>query len=62
MDPEEDYGIDYDFLTEALSRFSEDDTVQGALVGAVEDLSRQLAKMSMNDDYKPYIAVRRPAT
>ena len=58
MDPEEDDGIDHEFLTEAALRFSEDDSVQGALVGAVEDLSRRLAKMSMNDNYRPYIGVR----
>ncbi|KAL9098844.1 MAG: hypothetical protein Q9163_005565 [Psora crenata] len=58
-DPEGDLGIDHDFLTEAVLRFAEDDTIQSALVGAVEDLSRQLAKMSMNDDYKPYITALR---
>lgn len=57
-DPEDDRFVDHDFLTEAVSRFSEDDTVQGALVGAIEDLSRQLAVMNMNNDYKPYIMVR----
>jgi hypothetical protein len=30
---------------------------QKALVGAVEDLSRQLAKMTMNENYKPYVLV-----
>ena len=58
-DPEDDRSIDHDFLTEAVARFPEDDTVQGALVGAVEDLSRQLARMNMNHDYKPYIMVSR---
>ena len=56
-DPEDDRYVDPDFLTEAIERFSEDDTVQGALVNAVEDLSRQLAVMNMNNDYKPYILV-----
>lgn len=28
-----------------------------ALVGAVEDLSRQLSKKTMSDDYKPYVLV-----
>ena len=56
-DPEDDRYVDPDFLTEAVERFSEDDTVQGALVSAVEDLSRQLATMNMNNDYKPYILV-----
>ena len=44
-------------MVEAISRFSEDESVKHALVGAVEDLSRQLANMSMNDDYKPYVGV-----
>ena len=56
-DPEDDRGIDHDFLTEAIARFPEDDTVESALVGAVEDMSRRLARMNMNNDYKPYIMV-----
>ena len=56
-DPEDERSIDHDFLSEAISRFPEDDTVPGALVGALEDLSHDLARMSMNDDYKPYIMV-----
>lgn len=57
-DPEDERYVDPDFLTEAVERFSEDDTVRDALVGAVEDLSRKLAVMNMNNDYKPYILVR----
>ena len=58
-DPDDDRGVDHDFLTEAVSRFSEDDTAQGAFVGAVEDLSRQLSTLNMNNDYKPYVAALR---
>ena len=57
VDQEDDRGVCHEFLTEAISRFPEDETVQGALIGAVEELSRQLAKMTMNDNYKPYILV-----
>lgn len=57
-EPEDDSYVDPDFLTEAIERFPEDDTVRDALVGAVEELSRQLAVMNMNNDYKPYILVR----
>lgn len=57
-DPEDERYVDPDFLTEAVERFSEDDTVRDALVGAAEDLSRKLAVMNMNSDYKPYILVR----
>lgn len=57
VDPEDDRGVCHEFLNEAISRFEEDDSVRAALVGAVEDLSRQLAKLTMNDNYKPYIFV-----
>lgn len=60
VDSEDDRGICHDFLTEAISRFAEDDTVERALVNAVEHLSRQLASMTMGDDYKSYVlALRR---
>ncbi|KAL8831689.1 MAG: hypothetical protein Q9170_005185 [Blastenia crenularia] len=60
LDSEDDRGVCHDFLVEAISRFSEDETVEPALVNAVEDLSRQLAKKTMNDDYKSYVlALRR---
>ena len=55
--PDEERGIDHDFLVEAISRFPDDESVKDAIVGAVEDLSRRLARMTMNDDYKPYVAV-----
>ncbi|KAK4981517.1 Ubiquitin conjugation factor E4 [Elasticomyces elasticus] len=59
VDPENDLGICHEFLAEAVSRFSEDDTVKDALVGAVEQLSRDLAQLSMNDNYQPYILALR---
>ena len=58
VDPDDDRGICYDFITEAVRRFGEDETVKEALVGAIEDLSRQLSKITMVDNYKPYIHVR----
>lgn len=42
-----------------MSRFKDDDTVQTALVEAVEDLSHQLAKMTLNDNYKPFVLALR---
>ena len=54
-DPESDGGICTDFLTEATSRFEEDDSIKDALVGAVEQLSQDLARLTMNDNYKPYV-------
>lgn len=56
-DPEDDRGLCVDFLSEAVKRFEEDDMVKEALVSAMETLSRDLAKLSMNDSYKPYITV-----
>ena len=57
VDSEHDRGICHDFLSEAVSRFDEDESVKEALVGAMEQLSSELSKLSMNDDYKPYILV-----
>lgn len=57
LGPDEEHGIDHDFLLDAISRFPEDESVKDAIVGAVEDMSRRLAQMTMNDDYKPYIGV-----
>lgn len=57
VDPEDDRGVCHEFFAEAISRFQEDDMAQKALVGAVEDLSRQLAQMTMNANYKPYVLV-----
>lgn len=57
VDPEDERGLCHDFLTEAILRFEEDDTIKSAVVGAIEDLSRQLSKMTMNDNYKPHVLV-----
>ena len=52
---DDDRGVCHDFLTEITSRFAADETAQEAMVGAIEDLSAHLSKMTMNDDYKPYV-------
>ena len=52
--PDDEHGLDHDFLSEMTSRFAEDDTVKEVVVAAVEEMSHQLAKMTMNDDYKRY--------
>ncbi|KAF1967567.1 ubiquitin conjugation factor E4 [Bimuria novae-zelandiae CBS 107.79] len=59
VDPENDRGICHDFLNEAVSRFEDDDSVKDLLVEAVEELSRRLSKMTMNDDYRPYMLAMR---
>ncbi|KAF2840616.1 putative ubiquitin fusion degradation protein UfdB [Patellaria atrata CBS 101060] len=58
-DPESDSGICHDFLSEAVSRFDEDESIKDALVSAMEDLSKQLGKKSMNDDYKEHMLALR---
>lgn len=57
LDPENEKGICYDFLTEAVARFDEDDTVKAMLTRAVAGLSQKLSIMTMNDNYKPYVQV-----
>jgi len=52
-------GIDPEFLMESSARFDDDETIKETLVGAIEQLSRELAKLDMNDDYKPYITAMR---
>ncbi|KIX08122.1 uncharacterized protein Z518_02778 [Rhinocladiella mackenziei CBS 650.93] len=58
-DPDEDGGVCHDFLTEVVTRFDEDETIKDAFVGAVENLSRRLAKMTMDSDYRRYTAMLR---
>ena len=58
IDPEEDKGVDFEFLSEAVRRFDEEDGLKPAIVAAVEGMSQELAEMSINDDYKPYVMVR----
>ena len=54
-DPECDNGICSDFLQEATNRFDEDESIKDAIVGAAEELSRQLAQKSMVDDYQFFL-------
>ncbi|KAI1819197.1 ubiquitin fusion degradation protein 2 [Xylaria intraflava] len=48
-------GLCLDFFTEAVSRISEDDTIAPIFTEAMVVMSSRVAKMTMNDDYKPYI-------
>lgn len=59
IDPEDDRGICHDFITEAISRFEEDETTKEVFVGAVEQLSKDLAKKSMDSDYRSYTSALR---
>ena len=58
-DPDADTGICTDFLTEASSRFEEDESIKEAIVGAAEQLSQQLSTKSMLDDYQFYLRALR---
>jgi ubiquitin conjugation factor E4 B len=58
-DPESDLGICTDFLTEASSRFEEDDSIKDAIVGAAENLSSMLAQKDMLSDYQNYVRALR---
>jgi ubiquitin conjugation factor E4 B len=49
--------VDLEFLSEAVKRFEEDETIKPAFIAAVEELSRELSSMGINDDYKPYVTV-----
>lgn len=53
---ESDVGLDLDFYSEAVARLDEDDSIEPLFVKALADLSAKLATMTMNDDYKPYVA------
>ena len=59
VDPDDDRGVCHDFLTEAVSRFEEDESIKMAIVAAVEELSRQLAQKSMDSDYRAYTSALR---
>jgi ubiquitin conjugation factor E4 B len=61
-DPESDQGICHDFLAEAVQRFPEDDSIKEALVTLAEQLSMDLSKLTMNDNFKPHVAALRTLT
>jgi ubiquitin conjugation factor E4 B len=55
VDPENDRGICHDFINEAMSRFEEDDSIKSMFVEAVEQLSQQLADISIDGDYRSHV-------
>lgn len=57
LDPEDEKGVDFEFISEAVKRFDEDESIKPAFIAAVEEMSRELASMNINDDYKPYMTV-----
>ncbi|KAJ4424226.1 Ubiquitin conjugation factor E4 [Gnomoniopsis sp. IMI 355080] len=54
-DMDHENGLCLDFLQEAVSRFPEDDSLPDIFVKAMVDISSRLSKLTMNDDYKPYV-------
>lgn len=52
---EDEISLCHDFLTEAVSRFEEDDSVKSMFTKAAAGLSLQLSHLTMNDDYKRYV-------
>ncbi|KAJ5614295.1 hypothetical protein N7528_007949 [Penicillium herquei] len=54
IDPEEEKGVDFEFISEAVKRFEDDDGVKPTFIAAVEELSAGLSTKDINDDYKPY--------
>ncbi|KAL9619118.1 MAG: hypothetical protein Q9160_006207 [Pyrenula sp. 1 TL-2023] len=59
IDPEDDRGICHDFITEAIARFEEDEASKEIFVGAIEQLSTDLSKKSMDSDYRSYTSALR---
>ncbi|KAF2999562.1 hypothetical protein E8E14_001360 [Neopestalotiopsis sp. 37M] len=48
-------GVCLEFYDEAVARMSEDDSIGTVFSNTMAQLSKKLATMSMNDDYKPYV-------
>lgn len=57
LDAEDDRGIDLDFLSEIVKLFDEQDDLKATIMITVAQLSQDLSELTMNDDYKPYVAV-----
>ena len=55
VEPDDDRGVCYDFLSYAVERAKDDDTVIPAIVDAIEQLSQRLSNITMNGDFKPYV-------
>lgn len=55
---EDHLSLDLDFITDAVSRFDDDDDdgqLRGIFTKAIVDISAKLATMSMRDPYLPYV-------
>lgn len=59
LEPESDFGICTDFLTQASVLIDEDESIRDAIMGAAEQLSGQLAEIDLRGDYDPYVRALR---
>lgn len=59
IEPGPDSGIDHDFLSEAVLRFEEDDSIKEAIVGVAEEMSQDLAGMDMLGNQGVYVRALR---
>ena len=57
LNPDDDKGIDFEFLDESVRRFAEDESIKPAFITAVEALSQELSFRTIDDDHKPYVMV-----
>lgn len=55
-------GICPDWLTEAVSRWDEDEAIKPMFQKAARMLSNELSLLSMNDNYKPYVSAMKSLT
>ncbi|KAG5929825.1 hypothetical protein E4U42_004345 [Claviceps africana] len=52
---QDDGGLCFDFIREAIKRFDEDEAFPALFNEAMVRLSSQLSSLSLGDDYKPYV-------
>lgn len=62
VDSEDEEGICHDFLMEAVSRIDEDDAILPLFRKTFARLSSELSRMTMNDNYKPYVQALKSLT
>lgn len=50
-------GLDYEFIKEAVKRLDEDEAIPALFNDAMVAISAKLSTMSMDEDYKPCVQV-----
>lgn len=51
----DDDGLDFDFIRESTKHFDEDEAFATLFNDAMVEISSQLSKLTLGDDYKPYV-------